>query len=340
MSAHSVEHTIEVYNSSDSLLAIFDKARNIKYEQKLNDSSSLSFSLDFNDPKATKSNLSGGQNYIKYYRGSQLRWSGEIIRYEIVLSGSSETISVSCVDWFWKLKDRHTTPIDVHAAVNEGEILQTLINDTQALSDGNMGITIGVNTSTTVRDRTYEDKNLREAFTQMSEIINGVDFEITPNRVLNIYDKKGANRSATHVFEYGVNLQSLFHAADWTDMQNDLRGYGNDALVVERDNVGSQATYGRRMSIVSYPDVSVQSTLEGHMDNILRINAVPRTEYGCSLMPNTEPLFGTYEIGDTVTIRVSTGLININQTVRIYGWRIDIDDDWKESIELLISTTT
>lgn len=336
----AVPHRIEIYSSSDVLLAILDKARNIRYEQKLNDSSSFSFSLDFRDPKATEANLQGGQNYIKYFRGTQLQFSGEMVRWDVSLDETSETINVVCADWVWILKDRHTVASDVHTAQNEGEILQDLITDTQALSDGDLGITFGVNLATSIRDRTYEDKNLRDAFIQMSNIINGVDFEITPDRVLNIYDKKGVDRSSSHVFEFGVNLESLGHSRDWTGLANDLRGYGNDALVVERDDASSQSTYGRRMQTPSFPDVSVQTTLEGHLDDILRTGSVPNTEYSCALLPGSEPLFGTYELGDTVTIKVNEGFILINQAVRIYGWSVSVDDDWKESISLLISTTT
>jgi hypothetical protein len=54
-----VTHRVEVHSSSGDLLAILDKARNLSYGQRLNDGSTFTFLLDFNDPKATSAILPG-----------------------------------------------------------------------------------------------------------------------------------------------------------------------------------------------------------------------------------------------------------------------------------------
>lgn len=332
-----IEHTIEIYNKNDELLAILDNAQGRQYQQNLNRSGTFTFSINALDPLATETNLLVGQNYIHYKRNGVLRWAGQIINWEASLGETDETVNVTCADWFYLLKDKIITTEEIYTADNEGEILQQLITYLQVQTDGDMGITFGANTSVETRDRTYFDKNVQEAFIQMSEIINGLDFEITPLKVLNIYEKKFTDRSTTHVFQYGQNIQSATARKDATQIKNDLKGYGADTLIRTRDDGGSQSTYGRRQSIESFTDIVLSSTLDRHLDEILRTNGVPIQTYGISVFPDAEPEFGTYEIGDYVWVNIQRGIVNINQKSRIYGWNVTIDNEGVENIELIIS---
>ena len=333
----AVEHRVEVYNTSDQLIAILDKARGLKYSQTLNRGSNFSFSLDISDPKCTESILAGGQNYIKYYRGTQLRWAGEIEHRLERLASDNESVDVLCVDWFTLLKNKYITTEEIYTATNEGEILQALITYAQVQTNGDLGITFGVNSSTSSRDRTYSDKNIQEAFVDMSGIIEGVDFEITPARVLNIYDKKSTDRSGSHVFEYGININNIERVKDWTALKNDLKGYGADTLIRTADSPSSHGTYGRRQSIESFTDDILTATLDRHLEDVLRINAGPMVTYKLTLLPDAQPAYGTYEIGDLITLSIDRGIVSINQAVRIYGWNVTITDEGQEDIELVVS---
>lgn len=333
----SVEHKIEVYNSNDDLVAELDKATGRKYGKMLNRGSAFSFELDINDPKCTADILAGGQNYIKYYRGTRLEWSGRILYRAAKLSDGGEKIDIQCFDWFTLFKKKLITTEESYSSTNEGAILQDLVTYFQTPSNGSLGITFGVNSSTSTRDKEYIDKSVYDAFIEMSEILDGVDFEITPNRVLNIYDKKSTDRSATHIFEYGVNLKSLDEVYDWTDLKNDLKGYGADTLVRTADDGSSQSTYGRMQSIESFTDDILTATLDRHLDDVLRTNAGPVVAYKCVLLPDALPEFGTYEIGDVVKLKANKGIVNVNKSVRIYGWNVAISDSGEEEIELIIS---
>lgn len=332
-----VSHSIEVYNSSDELIAIFDKWQGFDYDKKLNRPTTATFTLDANDPKATDTNLAGGQNYIKYKRGSQVAWSGEIIKVSTALKSENEKIQVTCGDWFYLLKDRYVTAKRTFSSTNEGTILWTLIDESQSLSDGDFGITQGVNNSTTSRDRTYKDKNIQQAIIQMTEVINGVDVEITADRVFNVYDKKSTDRSSTHVFEYGVNVQEMEEDLDWTNLKNDLKAYGGDGISRDADDAGSKSTYKRRQDIVSFGDVILNTTLDRHLDEILRTQAIPTVNYKMTLLQDAAPLFGTYEVGDIIRVKANQGFVTIDANVRIYGWSASINNDGEERIELHVS---
>lgn len=335
----AVEHSIEVYDSSDNYLAFIDKWKSISYEQVLNKPSNLTFEMDMADPKAINDNLLGGQNYIKYSRGTQLRWGGQITSLGGNLAKDDRPFSVTCGDWVYLLKDKFITTEETWSSINEGTILQEVVNYFQVQSDGSYGITNGVNTSVDPRDRTYVDKNVLDIFTEFSSLQNGLDFEITPDRVLNIYEKKSTDRTGTHVFSYGENIDDFQWAIDFTQLKNDLKVYGADGIIRTRDNVNSQITYKRRQDILSYTDIPLNTTLDRLADEVLQVHANPIRTYSLSVLPDAEPLFGTYEIGDTVQLVIEgQGLLDINQAVRIYGWNVTINEEGYEQLTLQVST--
>lgn len=332
-----IEHTLEVYNSSDQNIGILTNARDLRYQQNLNRSGSFTFSISVHDPMSADEFLLIGQNYIKYKRNGVLRWAGQIVDTNTTLNETDEVVNVTCADWFYLLKDKFITTEEIFTGVNEGEILQDLITYLQIQPNNDMGITFGINTSVENRDRTYFDKNVQDAFVQMSEIINGLDFEITPDRVLNIFEKKTSDRSATHIFEYKQNISNVGIRNDSSQIKNDLKGYGADLLIRTRDDGGSQSAYGRRQSIESFTDVFLNSTLDRHLDEILRTNGVPIQTYVLSVMPQANPEFGSYEIGDCVRLIIKRGTVDKNIKSRIYGWNVTIDNEGVETIDLVIS---
>lgn len=336
-----VEHLIEVYNRDDELLGEIDRFTSIQYQEHLNQPTSFSFGMDLSDPKATPEMLAGGQNYIKYYRGDSLRWSGEMYKINGELAKDDRPFTVECHDKVYGLKDRWITTEEIWTSTNEGQILIDIIDYLQVQTDGHMGIntTDGVNLSTDLRDRTYFDKKVLEVFTEFSSLQNGVDFEITPSGILNIYDKKGSDRTATHVFRYADNIDSMSYIQSWDEIKNDLKLYGADARVRPRDNGASQGIYRRRQDILSYPDAYLDATLDRLGDEIMQTNAVPIRTFDLNVLPFTEPPFGTYQIGDKVQLTIENNkFLNINQAVRIYGWNVIINNDGYETISLTVST--
>lgn len=338
MAISTIEHKIEVYDINDNLVAVLDNAANKTYERALNRSTTFRFTIPLRDPKANQDILKGGQNYIKYYRGTQLQWAGQIVNIQRSLAGE-EIASVLCADWFFLLKHRRTNPERIFTAVNEGTILQTLVNESQALPNGDYGIIIGSNTSTSPRDRTYNSKILSEAFMEMSEVIDGLDFEITPDKTLNIYENKGTDRRDTHVFEYGLNISEVNFIEDYTDIVNDSYGIGKDDLTATFADTSLQPTYYLREAVENFGDISSAATLTGHLQNTVYNKALGEKKYELSVMPAASPQFGTYEIGDSVTIKIDHPNFTVDTVARIISWSVTINNDGGETIALKVSTT-
>ena len=336
----AVEHKIEVYNDSDQLLAEFDKWKGISYSEKLNQPSLFNFGLDISDDKATSTNVAAGRNYIKYYRDSTLKWSGQMVRLSGALAQNDRPFTVQCGDWLYILKDRYLTTEETWSSTDYGTILQECVDYTQAISDGDLGITNGYNGVTDTTDRTYFDKNIQEIFVEFASLSPGVDFEITPDRVLNVYAEKGNDLTATHQFQYGQNISMLDWDIDATQLKNDLKLYGADGRVRTADDSGSQGTYTRRQSIESFTDAYLDATLDKHGEELLQIHSTPIKTYKLNVISQYDPLFGTYALGDTVTLNITNNkFLNGTVTVRIYGWDVTVNEDGYEQVQLTVSTT-
>ena len=72
-----------------------------------------------------------------------------------------------------------------------------------------LGFTKGSIEVTTNRDRTYNNQNIMEAFINMSNVISGCDFEITDDKVLNVYLLKGEDKTQDIILEYGENVSDV-----------------------------------------------------------------------------------------------------------------------------------
>ena len=334
----AAEHTIEVLTKTGDTVAFLDNATDRQWNRLLNRGSTFDFTLDLNDPVVSDAVLAGGQNYINYYRNNVLTWAGEIVLVEDTLRGNEEKVHVQCYDWFNLLRDRRALTTLTYTSMNEGLVLQSLINEVQGVVYGDMGIILGSNSAaTTIAEIVYERVNIQQAFIDMSEQENGVDYEITPERVLNIYETKGNDLTASHVFEYGQNIYSFRRARDWRSLKNDIRGIGRDGIERSADDIGSQSTYRRRQSIESFTDDLLYATLDKHLSEVLRKNAVAIRDYSMDVLPESSPEFGTYAVGDTVQVNVQKGYVSVNQAMRIYGWNVSIDNDGVENVQLIVN---
>lgn len=333
-----IRHRLEVYNQAGNLLEIFDKWSDLTWNKRLNNSGFLEFVLDFQDPKCRNSNLLGGLNFVKYYRNNILTWSGEIDLLDDYLDPDKGKVKVRCVSWFELLKFRYTAAERIFTSTNEGLILQTLVNETQALTDGDFGITIGSNTSADLRDRTYQYKNIRDAFIQMSEVIDGLDFEITPDRELNIYERKGTDLTSSVILNYADNIKSLRRIRDWSQLKNKTTALGEGTLTQTGSDPALSAVYKLREDIIQHPDISEATTLLGHAQEEVSVYKNPQRIFNIVLNDNCErPDLSEYDVGDTVQLIIEEGLIKERTQVRIMGINVKIDNEGTESVSLIVS---
>ncbi|MGA1047903.1 MAG: hypothetical protein ACO3UU_07820, partial [Minisyncoccia bacterium] len=199
------------------------------------------------------------------------------------------------------------------------------------------------------RDRAYYDELIGEKIIQLTEVINGFDFLITPSikintlGVFNVYVKRGSTITDFRL-EYGEglknNIQSWSRKRTLSDIFNSLivegEGLGDAKLKSTETDTSSINAIGLLEGRKQEKSISQQTTLDQKADEYIRISKTEQPIYDITLN-NAYNDFGKYDVGDIVPIRIKYGYVDINTTMRIYGIDVRVSDAGEESIKLTIS---
>ena len=95
-----------------------------------------------------------------------------------------------------------------------------------------------------------------------------------------------------------------------------------------------QEAYGVREDVVSRSNVTDTATLAEWGDRELALRQQGRQILGIRTKGNLQPSLGSYDVGDRVRVRISTGIESIDGLYRISAIRVRISNQDEEDIEL------
>ena len=327
---------------------ILPEALNRSYSYQLNRAGKASFSLPLTTERLQRFPLYIGVTRLLIYRADKLIWAGVIWEITEDAQDDEGTVNVQCTEIFHILSEKRYTS-NSYTNTDAGQIAWGLINTTQGLTGGNLGITQGTIEATQNRDRTYLDEKIGEKIIQLTEVINGFDFEITPSikintlGVFNVYSKRG-NVINTFRLEYGEglrnNIQSWSRKRTLSDMFNSVivegEGLGETILTSTQTDTALIASVGLLEGRVQEKSVNVQTTLDTKAQEFIRVRKTEQPLYDITVN-NAYDDFGKYDIGDIVPVKIQYGYLDINTTMRIYGIDVRVSDTGEEVIKLTVS---
>lgn len=326
---------------------IFPEVMNRQYSYQLNRAGKASFTLPITAERLQRFDIYLGVTRLLIYRENDLIWAGVV--WEIQEGANDDgDVTIQCTEIFHILSEKRYTS-NTYTATDAGQIAWGLINTTQGFTGGNLGITQGVLQATQNRDRTYYDELIGEKIIQLTEVINGFDFLITPSikintlGVFNVYAKRGSTITDFRL-EYGEglknNIQSWSRKRTLSDIFNSLivegEGLGDAKLKSTETDTSSINAIGLLEGRKQEKSISQQTTLDQKADEYIRISKTEQPIYDITLN-NAYNDFGKYDVGDIVPIRIKYGYVDINTTMRIYGIDVRVSDAGEESIKLTIS---
>ena len=345
-------YRVEIRNGSGQLIAdLSGRALRRRIEKRRNRGDNIILSYDADDilrlAKSINANiwtdlLAENINEVRVIRDDTVIAAGQLsYAYPRIEEGDKRIIDIRTTSWLDLLAKRFTATPYTFSGIDAGTIGWTLINDTQNLTDGNFGITQGVIQTSVNRDRTYEiDKNIYQLLVQLSEVQNGFDFEVTWNKVFNVYYPRIGSRRTDITFTYPGNIRSIGFERDGMQMANQIigrgQGTGADVLKSAATDTVLRGIYKLRQDIVDWPDVVLLQTLTEHANGELtdrkRFLDIP----DLTLDGTSNPVYGTYQIGDEVQIRVENNdlFAPINDYFRIDATTLEIDQNDKETVSL------
>ena len=327
---------------------ILPEALNRSYSYQLNRAGKASFSLPLTTERLQRFPLYIGVTRLLIYRADKLIWAGVIWEITEDAQDDEGAVNVQCTEIFHILSEKRYTS-NTYTSTDAGTIAWGLINTTQGLTGGNLGITQGTIQTTQNRDRTYLDEKIGEKIIQLTEVINGFDFEITPSikvntlGVFNVYSKRGSTLN-TFRLEYGEglknNIQSWSRKRTLSDMFNSVivegEGLGETILTSTQTDTALISSVGLLEARVQEKSVNVQTTLDTKAQEFIRVRKTEQPLYDITVN-NAYNDFGKYDVGDIVPVRIKYGYLDINTTMRIYGIDVRVSDSGEEVIKLTIS---
>ena len=290
-------------------------------------------------------------------------WTGVV--WASPYQDDNQTRSVRAAETWSYFRRRIIGTRRVYAQADQLTIARQLMVDAQAVTGGNINVTIGSETSGVLRDRKYEAweyKQLGEAIEQLAAVINGFDFAIDATWASNgdltktfrlSYPRRGRSQDQTGLmFEVGRNVISWDWPTDGTRYANRVHNIGAGeaeamlrVTVSEESQLDSVASGGPGYplieKVVSHTDVSQLSTLTAQARDELLTSAREVVLPSVTIRADVEPFFGSYITGDSCRFVCQPGLSprfpdGIDTLRRIVGWSVKVDDNGGEEVQLTL----
>lgn len=230
------------------------------------------------------------------------------------------------------MPDRTFTQVDA------GQIVANVLGVNNTLD--HTGLAIGNVEPTKLRDITYPfGYSIGDATMNLSRMLDGFDFaerfadEHPVMAYLDILARQGGELPGVS-FQYGAETLANVRAVSSTIAPpvNLVVLTGADGLTAVVSDEASRQTYGQWELVRSFPSISVYETLLDRAYSLLR----PRPVQTVAFTPesNAPQPWGAYALGDTVGLYANRGAIQIDAQVRVNAFRVVVDDNGYEAVEV------
>lgn len=330
------------------------RAKSRKITLQLNDANSCSFTLDGPDPVAAQLDelvtdvhalreAVPGAPRDRVFRGRVGPTSDD-------LDGLRHTVSVTAWDYREVLARRilWASSPRAFATTDQGAIVAAWIGDTQARAGGDLRMTVTGTATGQLRDRTYDPgESIGEKIQELSETVGGFDWSVeSPTQdMLELrihYPSKGTFTPV--VLSYGDQLvQSIKRTVPVGDFANAQRVTGRapervegatedpvepTPLEIAADDIGATAT--GRWDKATGTDMATDAALADRGAWLLGESQVVRPTYEVTLRRGAWGGRSHIDTGDWVRLRVRSGRLNVDTSLRVHTIGVPVEDDGRE----------
>ncbi len=300
----------------------------VNYTQTLNNYGTLSGLIMLSDPAEVNLNITNAtqpaRTALYVDRDGVLVWGGIIWQRQYDSNSQSLTITAQEFESYFDHRRINTT--QTFTNTDQLAIVRSLINTAQGVINGNIGVTVGTETSGVLVNRTfaaYEQKTVFNAMLDLSQSGSGFDFAIVPSynatgqiiKTLKLgYPLLGNRWSASSrsapVFEFPAgNVIEYSYAEDGSTVANSFTAIGagsNDGQAQQTaTNLGLlQAGWPLLEDVGNYTDLVDYSLLGNLAVGRLTASQLPPVSLQLTAPPYIDPVLGNYGIGDDIRVRI------------------------------------
>lgn len=338
----------------------------VNFTQQLNTAGTFTGSLQLSGINSAALNVTAAtipaRTALYVDRDGTLVWGGVLWSREY--DSKSQSIHLSAREFESYFERRRITTDTVFSGTDQLTAAQTLINNAQAATNGNIGLAVGTETSGVTINRTiygYEYKTVFSAIQDLSRSVTGFDFNIyvyydsngNPAKLLRLgYPRYGKVYSATSttvpVLELPGNLTEYSWPEDGSIAANYLYAIGagtNPGKLIATATDGSKIAAGWPLleDQLNYSDIS-DATLLGNLASAqVAVVSYPPTTIKAVLPATIDPIFGSYEIGDDARVRILDDRFTsqLDTVYRIVAFNVQAgESNQPELVTITLTTTT
>lgn len=345
------KYEIEVWDKTGGKLAdIRPICQNLQWSRTRNDAETLSFEINqylYNrlvNALGYKNNplsfMEAGRTDLRVKRNGQYLFGANLI--SIAYSGDTNTVkkTINATGYLNYFSKRYFT--GSYTNQYQEDILWDVIEQVESVDNGDYGVRLGnvIGGNQVRRDRTYSEKEVKSLFQQMSEVINGPDFEFTADKKLNIYAAQGVYRPSLRL-AYPGDIAGFSWTRSVENIANQVigkgSGNGDDAVsATATDNEGAGYCY-LRQKIATYNSVEQETTLQQNINAVVAQGSMPFEVPSLTIQNDVLDL-NQLGVGDTVMVDMSGAgdaeLARINGPYRIEQISCAVDSNDSESVTL------
>lgn len=325
--AYPTSYVVELWSAGGTKIAdITPLVRNLYWTEERNEAETLQFSMDldafedFMENKAKASVLSNfreGQTEIKIKENGSYLFGTQLYYAPINLNNDgSATISVTAQGYLNFFAARYPDPTIAYTNTESVEIFYGLVQQAQAVTNGNYGIikpaagtyyVTGKN-----RDRTFElyTSSTKLNMQRLTSLVDGTfDFKFLADKTLMTYPQLGSPRTDFSISFDRTTKRSNFDSATINRGANNLynqvigqgSGQGADMITSIKNDTPSQVEFGLRQTAVQFNEVKVQATLDentqARLDKVKKLLRMPQVTLSGADLPAV-PL----QVGDIIPL--------------------------------------
>jgi hypothetical protein len=319
-----------------------------RWGQTLNAAGALEFTLPIDACSAT--DFAPGQRELHLYRdagsGESLVWGGHLWTADV----RAPWVRFMGLGFYEAFRHREIGDDFYKQSVEQRALAWQLIQYTQGLAYGDLGITLGSATGSPVNrtvDHCAEERdNVADAIEDLASADNGFDFEVSPNKVWNTYyPQRGSDLSGSVVLNTTTHIADMSYTYDATQVENEVAGIGKTGdcepihyLTLNDDT--SKNLFGLMQGTLVRSDVRQDNTMiDDLVARRLALRKVVRQQPVIRLKPDLSaltPLAGTFGLGDDIMIQSSWGYATFTSKFRVMAYLVSFDQMGTETMDLTL----
>jgi hypothetical protein len=301
---------------------------NVALTRQINSAGTCSFNVLISDTFSDNYNIVNGTNpgrtQVWVDRDGVLVFGG--ILWNRTYNSTSQHLSLTVQEFESYFAHRVITTTQVFNNVDVFTIVQTLVNQAQSATGGNIGVVVPTNTAGVTATKTYYSYELRSVLSAIQDLAkanNSFDFAITyaydgggtPVKTLSLGSPRlgtaysSSNLSAP-VFEFPAgNIIEYEYPEDGSQLANTIYAVGagsNEGKLIATSSDSTKITAGWPLleTTGNYADIADTTLLGNLAAGQLKAVSTPPVTLKLVVNPNIDPVYGKYNLGDDCRVRI------------------------------------